>query len=97
MGYLDFLKFEYLANKIITDSGGIQKEACILKKPFITLRTETEWVETVEDGWNILVSINKSDFIIKIKSFQPKAKQRNIFGSNVNEKMVSHIRMLFSS
>ena len=97
LGYLDFLKLESLTDKIITDSGGIQKEAYILKKPCITLRTETEWVETVEDGWNILVNINENDFIYKIESFQPSSKQRNVFGTNVTEKMVSHIRKLFPS
>lgn len=96
LSYLDFLKLEYLADKIITDSGGIQKEAYILKKPCITLRTETEWLETVEDGWNILANVNKSNFINKIESFRPDSKQRNVFGIKVTEKMVSHIRKFFS-
>ena len=96
LSYFDFLKVEYLADKIITDSGGIQKEAYILKKPCITLRTETEWIETVEHGWNILVNINDSDFINKIESFKPDKKQRNVFGTKVTDKMVSHIRKIFT-
>ncbi len=58
-GYLDFITLENFSKRIITDSGGIQKEAYILKKPCITLRTETEWIETVEEKWNLL--INPSD------------------------------------
>lgn len=94
LGYLDFIRLEYSAKRIITDSGGIQKEAYILKKPCITLRTETEWVETVTEKWNMLV--NPSDEILasKINDFTIPGKQDEIFGNNVAAKMAQIINAI---
>jgi UDP-GlcNAc3NAcA epimerase len=55
VGFFEMLTLEESCRFIVTDSGGVQKEACFFRKPCITLRDQTEWVETVNSGWNVLV------------------------------------------
>lgn len=95
LGYLDFICLEINSNKIITDSGGIQKEAYILSKPCITLRPETEWVETVAEGWNILLDPVKDNLPEIISSFTPSKKKDLIFGKDTSNKMLETIEKLF--
>jgi len=80
VGYLDMLMLEKNARKVLTDSGGVQKEAYIFKVPCITLRDNTEWVETVEDGWNVLVGADEWKIVREANEFEPGNKQRNLFG-----------------
>ena len=80
------------SHKIITDSGGIQKEAYILKVPCITLRSETEWVETVESGWNCLIDPVNNNISDGIRNFIVPEKHGNLFGENVAQKMVDEIK-----
>ncbi|NPE28452.1 UDP-N-acetylglucosamine 2-epimerase (non-hydrolyzing) [Methanococcoides sp. SA1] len=82
LGFLDFIKLMSHAKMILTDSGGIQKEAYILKVPCVTLRENTEWVETVEDGWNVLVGSNKDKIVEIVNEFKPSFERyRNRFGN----------------
>jgi len=64
VSYLDMLLLESKARVIITDSGGVQKEAFFFRVPCVTLREETEWVETIQSGWNVLVG-TKARSIVK--------------------------------
>ncbi len=91
LGYIDFIAVEYFSKRIITDSGGVQKEAYILKRPCITLRTETEWVETVNEKWNLLIDPLDASMCEKISSFATPETQKNVFGKDVTNKMVGII------
>jgi UDP-N-acetylglucosamine 2-epimerase (non-hydrolysing) len=75
---------------IITDSGGLQKEAFILKVPCTTIRNETEWIETLENGWNVLVpDLSQLKFLLNVDRNRP---QSNPFGDGkAAERIVTHL------
>jgi UDP-N-acetylglucosamine 2-epimerase len=80
VGYLDMLILEKNARLILTDSGGIQKEAYFFAVPCVTLRQETEWVETVEVGWNMLVGADCREILDAVRGFYPPGERVNLFG-----------------
>jgi UDP-N-acetylglucosamine 2-epimerase (non-hydrolysing) len=88
LGYFEFLKLLSHAKRVLTDSGGIQKEACILKVLCITLRENTEWMETVESGWNVLAGTNIEGIIKLARNFEPTQHQSDIFGQGACQKIV---------
>lgn len=86
--YLSFISLMSAADKVLTDSGGIQKEAYILGKPCVTLRSETEWIETVASGWNLLLPVDSPSFPEAIERFLVPREHPEIFGSNVASKIL---------
>jgi UDP-N-acetylglucosamine 2-epimerase len=79
LGYLDFLKLVRHARAVLTDSGGVQKEAYLLGTPCITLRDTTEWVETVDAGWNVLVDLDRDAALAALER-QPPQDRPELYG-----------------
>jgi UDP-N-acetylglucosamine 2-epimerase len=83
LGYLDFLTLARSARAILTDSGGVQKEALLLGVPCVTLRDTTEWVETVEAGWNVLVDLDRDAALRALERPRPAEKPPDLYGAGM--------------
>ena len=80
VGYLDMVALVSGARMILTDSGGLQKEAYWLAVPCLTLRSETEWVETVDAGWNMLTGPDTDHIVAAVHSFAPNGTHPPLYG-----------------
>lgn len=80
VGYLDMVNLTRGARMVLTDSGGLQKEAYWLGVPCVTLRDETEWVETVEVGWNTLTGSDRDAIVEAARTFAPPAVHPSLYG-----------------
>lgn len=79
--YLDMVALEQAACAIVTDSGGVQKEAFFFGVPCITFRDETEWVETLEGGWNHLVGADAAAIARAFSRItEPRPQRKSVFG-----------------
>lgn len=88
LGYLDFITLIRNASKVLTDSGGIQKESYLLKTPCVTLRTNTEWTETLENGWNVLTGTDYKLVLKELKKTKPLERNKSFFGSGDTTKKI---------
>lgn len=95
LGYVDMMKYLINAECLITDSGGMQKEAYYLKKKCITIRSETEWVETLTNGWNVLAfSKNELGQLKSLLEKETAEHDPNLFGNGKAAEEITEI--LFS-
>ena len=94
-GYLEFMSLLVNARAVLTDSGGVQKEAYLAGVPCVTLRDTTEWVETVESGWNVLVDLD-ADAALAALEREPPPERPPLYGDGragerVVEALLAHL------
>jgi len=80
VGYLEMIAYESACSAVLTDSGGVQKEAFFFRKPCITMRDSTEWVELVDSGWNTLTGANTDKITETVKHIHIPAKYPSLYG-----------------
>ena len=97
LGYLDFMALLLHARAVLTDSGGVQKEAYLAGVPCVTLRSTTEWTETVDVGWNTLVDLD-ADAAVAALERPPPAERPPLYGDGrAGERVVEALRAAVES
>ena len=95
LGFLDFIKVMENSNKVITDSGGVQKESVLLGVPCITIRKNTEWTETTQMGFNLITGLNSKKILNSIRKWNPnkptKKDIENSLGKGKTSKIIKQI------
>jgi len=91
VGYLEMLLLEANAEVIVTDSGGVQKEAYFAGRPCVTVRDTTEWTETVDAGWNVLVGSNSAAIAAAMRTFRPDTERPALFGDGLAAQRVAAV------
>lgn len=90
IGFRAMLQLERNAICVVTDSGGVQKEAFFMRRPCVTIRDQTEWTELVDAGWNVLVGSRPQQIKAAIRSATPPEKWPPLFGDgNASGKIVA--------
>ena len=96
VGYLDFAALTSQARLVLTDSGGVQKEAYWYGVPCVTLRSTTEWVETVEAGWNRLVNTDPDLIVQAVREAAPPPQRPLLYGDGHAAERIADLLSMMS-
>lgn len=92
VGYLDMLRLQQAAACVLTDSGGVQKEAYYLEVPCVTLRDETEWTETVDTGWNRLAGTDADAMVEAVRALaEYRAPRPPLYGRGDSARRIAGV------
>ncbi len=94
LGYLELTALMCNARAVLTDSGGLQKEAYLAGVPCITLRPNTEWTETVENGWNVLVDLDRDRALAALEREPPPIRPPLYGDGHAGERVVAALTLL---
>ena len=95
LGYFETAALICNARAVLTDSGGMQKEAYLAGVPCVTLRDTTEWIETVEHGWNVLVDLDRDAALAALER-SPPAERPSLYGDgHAGERVVAALRLRY--
>ncbi len=94
LGYLDFTALLCNAHAVVTDSGGVQKEAYLAGVPCVTMRPSTEWVETVDAGWNVLVDLDPAAARAAVERTPPVERPQLYGDGNAGARVADAVRLL---
>jgi UDP-GlcNAc3NAcA epimerase len=97
LGYLDFTALLLHARAVLTDSGGVQKEAYLAGVPCVTLRSTTEWTETVDVGWNTLVDLDAAAAVAALDGRPPTDRPPLYGDGRAGERVVEALRAAIES
>ena len=94
LGYLELTTLLCNAHAVLTDSGGLQKEAYLAGVPCVTLRANTEWTETVQAGWNVLVDLDRAAALTALQRTPPSARPSLYGDGHAGERVVAALTLL---